>query len=299
MLGAPQRDVCLTCHGSRAGRDRAVREGLLAPGERPALLGSVLAEPYVHPVSDSAFSRHELGAVTCTSCHSPHRQSSEPSSSRSPSGRRRVSPRNPNRFEYQLCQECHGNRGATTTNLSDLSRQLNPGNRSYHPVEAPARESSPSLVPSMSGGEINCTDCHGTSNPDAARGPHGSREAYLLSGRYSLVDGSSDASDHELCYKCHRRQALLDGSPFPEHGEHITEVRASCATCHSPHGSVGNRALIRFGEETIVAGVSPSSSTGRLAFISDAAGSGACYLTCHGVDHAPEAYGGLGILPKP
>jgi predicted CXXCH cytochrome family protein len=85
----------------------------------------------------------------------------------------------------------------------------------------------------------------------------------------------------------------LNSSAFEEHGTHITEVRASCATCHSPHGSVGNRALIRFGEETRFAAVSPSVTAGRLRFVSDGPGSGACYLTCHGRDHAPEGYGAL------
>jgi hypothetical protein len=42
---------------------------------------------------------------------------------------------------------------------------------------------------------------------------------------------------------------------------------------------------------TLVSGVSPSLATDRLLFESFGPGSGACYLTCHGRDHAPEAYG--------
>ena len=38
---------------------------------------------------------------------------------------------------------------------------------------------------------------------------------------------------------------------------------------------------------------SPSASTGRLLYVSNAAGTGSCYLTCHGFDHAPAEYGGL------
>ena len=59
-----------------------------------------------------------------------------------------------------------------------------------------------------------------------------------------------------------------------------------------------NRALIRFGEETLIAGVAPSARTGRLAFVSTGAGAGTCYLTCHGRDHAPESYGLLQPLPR-
>ena len=66
--------------------------------------------------------------------------------------------------------------------------------------------------------------------------------------------------------------------------------------CYTSKCSVENRALIRFGEETTVAGVSASMSTGTLEFVSDGPGSGACYLTCHGVDHGPEAYGSMKTL---
>jgi hypothetical protein len=55
---------------------------------------------------------------------------------------------------------------------------------------------------------------------------------------------------------------------------------------------VNNRALIRFGEETFDVGVGPSVEAGRLEFISDAPGSGTCYVTCHGYDHSPGYYGG-------
>ncbi len=201
-----------------------------------------------------------------------------------------MSPKDPRRFEYELCEGCHGSRGALTQNLADISRMLDPGNRSYHPVQAPARDGSPSVIPSLRGREINCSDCHGTSDPQGARGPHGSPEPFLLKARYTTVDGGADSSA-TLCFACHEREAVLRASPFPGHGTHVEALRASCATCHSGHGSVANRALIRFGEETLIAGVAPSARTGRLAFVSTSPGSGACYLTCHGRDHAPETYG--------
>jgi len=33
--------------------------------------------------------------------------------------------------------------------------------------------------------------------------------------------------------------------------------------------------------------------SGRLAFVSDGAGSGACYLNCHGEEHGPKSYGAM------
>ncbi len=121
---------------------------------------------------------------------------------------------------------------------------------------------------------------------------------FLLVAGHTTVDGreESDAA-YGLCYTCHQRESVLAASAFPEHGSHIIEEKAACATCHNAHGSVRNRALIRFGEETIISGVSPSARTGKLAFESDGPGSGACFLTCHSYDHAPEAYGTMKLLP--
>jgi len=284
----------LSCHGTRADRDRAIRAGKVAGSAEPRLLGSVLSEPYVHPISGRAFSADEPGAVTCTSCHSAHRGYRDPVAGTEPPGRQRRSSKNPGRLEYELCESCHGSAGATTQSLSDISRLFHPGNPSYHPVEAPSRDGAPSVIPSLAGREINCTDCHGNADPQGPRGPHGSTEPFILRAPYTTLDGSSESrTAYALCYMCHRRQAVLNSSAFEEHGMHITEVRASCATCHSPHGSVGNRALVRFGEETSMAVVSPSVSAGRLRFVSDGPGSGACFLTCHGRDHAPEGYGAM------
>lgn len=295
MLPETQQEVCLSCHGSRSQFEGAVREGRVSTVARLLPLSQALTLPSRHALEPGAYSEHEGRGVTCTSCHSPHRGMRDPGRGDPPPGRRRMSPKDPQRFEHELCEGCHGSQGALTRSLSDLSRLLDPGNRSYHPVHAPSRGGSPSVIPSLRGREINCTDCHGNSDPQGARGPHGSAESFLLKARYATVDGASDA-DAGLCYICHDREAVLRASPFSRHQTHVEKYKASCATCHSAHGSVVNRALIRFGEETLIAGVAPSVRTGRLAFISTAAGAGVCYLTCHGRDHAPESYG---LLPPP
>lgn len=292
MLPAPQAEVCLSCHGSEAGVNRLAGEGILSGLARPQLLSTVLAQPFSHPLTPGAFSRHQPDVVTCTSCHSPHRSARRSVESQEAIGSRKLSPRNPNRFEYELCESCHGSAGVTTQSYLDLSRLLNPNNRSFHPVEGPAVERSPSLRAGLAGREISCTDCHGNSDPNGPRGPHGSNVRYLLKEPYETADGGGESAErYALCYSCHERQRILQMSPFPLHALHVTEVGASCATCHSAHGSPGNRALIGFGEETFIAGVGPSSSTGRLGFVSTSAGSGACFLSCHGVDHAPATYG--------
>lgn len=293
MLSAPQKEVCLACHDSRAGADQRAGMGQLSADARPQLLGSALAQPFTHPLTDEAFSRHEPDAVTCTSCHTPHRGMRSREAASTPAGRLKPSTRDPLRFEYELCQGCHGSEGAATQSPLDLSRLTNPNSRSSHPIEAPALETSPSVQAELTGQEINCSDCHGNSDADGPVGPHGSSVRYILSQQYSTVDGNEESeTTYALCYSCHDREAVLERSPFPLHQLHVIDARASCATCHSAHGSVDNRALIRFGEETFLAGVAASISTGRLAFFSDAPGTGSCSLTCHGVDHGPLGYGG-------
>lgn len=298
MLPGPVNELCLTCHGSRVQADRRKGAGVITFSAEPTLLSSTLSQPYTHPLSDAALSRHDEGAVTCTSCHSPHRAAPQAAAGGpSMSGTRKLSPRDASRFEYELCQSCHGAKGIATQSLFDLSRLTSPSNRSYHPIEAPTLDRSPSTVQELAGREINCTDCHGNSDPAGPAGPHGSAVPFLLVDEYTTVDGSAEvAGSYALCYRCHDRTRLLDGSPFPLHRLHVVDARASCASCHNAHGSVDNRALIRFGEETFVGTVGPSLATGRLAFESASPGRGSCQLTCHGIDHAPESYGSGGGL---
>lgn len=301
----------MSCHGSQGEAAGLVERGLLAPDAQPTLLSATLSLSSAHPLTEGAYSRREDGAVTCTSCHSPHRggqrtqrrtESAEPKIAES-SGQKRVSQRDPTRFEYEMCQACHGSQGMRTQDLRDISRLTDPATTSYHPIQTSTNERSPSIRPELSGGEINCTDCHGNSDVNGPRGPHGSAVPYLLRANYTVSDGATEMqvvaenSVYELCFECHDRQRLFEESPFPQHRSHVLGLGASCSTCHNPHGSADNRALIRYGEEVFVAGVSPSLSTGQLAFVSDSQGSGSCYLSCHGVDHAPRSYGAAPLLP--
>ena len=293
MLPAPQLEVCLSCHGSRTKADAQISRGVMAPNVELTLLTNTLTEPYTHPLTPEAFSREEPGAVTCTSCHTPHRGTSGSRTREASIGSARLSTRDPTRLEWELCQSCHGSAGVKTQSLLDISRLTSPNNPSYHPIEAPAPGTSPSIIPGLSGQVVNCTDCHGNSNRSGPRGPHGSSIRFILSRNYVTVDGDRESPQaYALCYECHDRDTLLEASPFPEHGQHIVDFRASCATCHSAHGSVDNRSLIRYGEEVTIGGVSRSISTGLLRFDSTGEGSGACYLTCHAVDHNPKTYGG-------
>lgn len=305
MLPQAQVPVCLSCHGTNADLERRVRKGDVSPDARPPLLAHMLGQPFLHRLNQRVFSADEMKGdkrtVTCSSCHSPHRGMRDRWTGDTPPGRQLLSTKDPTQFEYQLCESCHGSEGPGTQSYSDISRLLHVGNPSYHPVEAPSRDGSSSVLPALAGREINCTDCHGSADPRGPRGLHGSSEAFLLRRRYPTLDGAVEAGEtYALCYGCHRRDRVLDSSPFPLHRLHVVEARASCATCHNPHGSLQNRALIRFSEEGKVSGVSPSLAAGRLGFLSESRGSGACYLTCHGKDHSPAVYGKAPVgTPKP
>ncbi len=298
MLPGPQGEVCFSCHGSQAGRDRQVMAGVLDSTAQPQLMSSTLTKPYTHPITEKAYSRHEVDAVTCSSCHSPHRGLPPGAKSSAGLGVRRLSTRDRGQTEVELCTSCHEENTATPSDRRDVGGLLRPRNRSYHPVKAPSAERSPSLAADRAGREIECTDCHGNNDPNGIQGPHGSSVRYLLKAEYRTADGGTEsAASYALCYGCHERDSVLDSPVFPEHRLHVVDHSASCATCHNPHGSVNNRALIRFGEQAELASVAPSGKTGRLEFDSAGPGSGTCHLTCHGYDHGPVGYGAAAILP--
>lgn len=297
MLASPQSEVCLACHGSQVERDEMVRAGLLSPTAEPQLLSSALAQSHRHPVDEEAYTRREPRVVVCTSCHSPHRSASSAPEAAFRAASVRPSPRNPGRAEFELCESCHGGAGPGNRDPMDVSGRFDPRNMSFHPVEAPARNGSPSTRPEVSGQQINCTDCHGNSEAGTP-GPHGSAVRFLLRREYTTLDGQEEAASvYALCYGCHDRERVLRSSAFPEHQRHVVELSISCATCHDPHGSPESRALIRFGDGRSLSGVVESVFAGRLAFEDGGPGAGACYLTCHGYDHAPAVYGGLPTPP--
>jgi len=252
--------------------------------------------------------------TSCTSCHDPHTMSQgaasapfvHPNFGEIDGVNASGSPIAQASYEYEVCFKCHADQQAVPPVVQRLvpdnnaRLQFASGAISYHPVEAPGKNSNvPSLRPGWTTSSlVLCSDCHssnggtdgGGGGPD---GVHGSDFSPLFVARYQTADYTSEsASAYALCYRCHDRTNILGDQSFKEHKKHIVEERAPCSACHTGHGigsgqgtSTGNSHLINF--DTFI--VQPNSQ-GELFFRDTGTFHGECNLSCHGENHNPEDY---------
>lgn len=305
--GGVQR--CLLCHGTNP----KLMTGVTAPGVAPKNVITDLRKNYIHPVIKGA-GRHSSREVLpeidpnaprhadCVDCHKPH-LSSYMSPFAGIVGKKIGNFNTQITKEYELCYLCHSDSANLPVKSTNKRVEFSINNPSFHPIEGegknqavislirPYREkkSSPSDV-----SIIKCADCHASDDPNSAPGPHGSKYQGLLTDNYSTGDNIVESSfEYAICYKCHKRSSILGNETFPLHSRHITGERnpkgggTSCYTCHSSHGSVENRYLIRFNRDFVT-----DSSTGKLKFVEKGTYTfhGECWLSCHGVDHNPKTY---------
>ncbi len=304
---AYEEDNCLVCHNGNV-------SGLNIEKE--------LTKPFTHAVEDyngihdpaEDFSYRKSGMrkhVECSDCHNPH-QSSDAASSGAPgvsgplrgvsgvgvSGQQVSFSVN----EYEICFKCHADNNFTSRvsvarDLEQLNTRLefDPSNPSYHPVmNQGVNTEVPSLMPEYTvTSVIFCTDCHNNDDEEGVRGPHGSRNEYLLERNYNTQDLTEENShNYALCYKCHERNSILADESFSSHRKHIVDERTPCSACHDPHGvsaaqgnSTNNSNLINF-DITIV----QPDSLGRTMFEDTGMFSGSCSLLCHGSNHDQKQY---------
>lgn len=194
--------------------------------------------------------------------------------------------------ESQLCYKCHSSWTTRPAGQTDIAAALNPGNPSYHPVEARGRNAfidPASFVSGWSAGSYTrCDDCHG-SDLGSTRGPHGSMFAGILRREYPASPDLRPTSQDELCFACHSfdtyandaaPQSARMASRFNEpgagkgHAGHVGEEQVPCYACHATHGSATQPHLITEGR-----------TPGIVSFVTTASG-GTCAATCHG----PESY---------
>lgn len=194
-------------------------------------------------------------------------------------------------YEYQICLKCHGDSQNLPAGTKSKRREMALTNASYHPVFGVGRNTDvPGLLsPWTTSSVLNCTDCHGNSDPFGVQGPHGSDYAPLLKANYEQGEGRMESPlAYALCYTCHDRNTLYNPSQsyFPYHTEHVVNSNLSCKLCHNSHGS-DQKYLIWFNENDPNISRSPS---GRLEFVELGLHRGRCYITCHGVVHDPREY---------
>lgn len=163
--------------------------------------------------------------------------------------------------EYQLCFKCHsyfafGN--TPPTGYSDMAREFNPANTSFHPIEDTIGTNSYTSQSEINGFQetmespwadngrhdlMTCTDCHSSENSADPKGPHGSNQPYILFA-------SPEVTDNAFCLKCHKATVyapLADfegqesgsrfdtqttGSNEASHYYHVTVRGLGCRQCH-------------------------------------------------------------------
>ena len=235
--------------------------------------------------------------VECADCHNSHAANSTPAVAPNASGalaglvgvNQDGAIVQPLTKEYESCFRCHADSVArgqarvprqfvqTNTRL-----EFAPANASFHPVVAPGRNPNvPSLLDQLTtSSRMYCTDCHNSDTGVGAggpgpNGPHGSSFEPILERQLALTDGATETSGtYALCYKCHSRPSILADESFP-HSIHVVDNKASCVTCHDPHGVQNTPHLINFNSLYV------TPFNGRIEFNDTGVFRGNCTLTCH------------------
>jgi predicted CXXCH cytochrome family protein len=290
-------DNCLVCHN-----------GSVAEKNLLAEFNKVSTHPITGVTSTKDFSAGMMRGmdsnVSCTDCHNPHASGNaaaksgtlDPALSRVKGMNAGGALVDVSSFEYELCFRCHASSTSVGTRMlprqfsqPNVRLQFTPGNRSYHPVLAPARAvNDPTLItPWTEAQTLKCSDCHNNDQGPGAKangpnGPHGSRYAPLLERNLVQVDGQAESpTAYALCYKCHSESILMADRL---HGQHVREQKTACTTCHDSHGVQNQTHLINF--NTLYA----RPLNGQLSYTDLGAGLSQCTLTCHGKDHQGSGY---------
>jgi predicted CXXCH cytochrome family protein len=157
--------------------------------------------------------------------------------------------------EYQICLKCHSSYafGAAPPASpsggpgTDVAAEVNPNNRSYHPLVGPPHLRVPAtnlLSPwntTTSATRMYCSDCHGSNETTSAtvpQGAHGSTNAYML--RFATATWSTTAptlsAPTGFCTNCHSPSTIRSTNRAHNVGNHQSRP---CQACHAatPHGS--------------------------------------------------------------
>ncbi len=179
--------------------------------------------------------------------------------------------------EYEVCYLCHSDSANLPSTASNIARKFDPGNASFHPVQAAGKNRFvPSLKGTSSGSIIACSDCHGNDDTSGPKGPHGSNNAGLLRANYSKDAGIESPYAYALCYGCHNRGSILNDESFRAHKRHVVYGNVSCFACHDAHGSRDRDSLINIDTKTAF-----PNAQGQFNYMKVMPGKPRCFLNCH------------------
>jgi predicted CxxxxCH...CXXCH cytochrome family protein len=190
------------------------------------------------PVAIQFYSRNgtSTGKVTCSRCHNPHGDSTQPQLLRMATAE-------------AVCKACHLSWYAGAGNLGHLTHPLpsladgtyasfvadGTGRFRAIPAFDPAVSSSVTMLPD---GTMGCTSCHGAhftdsdgTTPDGPLAIQGNGDGRMLRGNGALITDADPALQAQkrsnLCQSCHTYQLHGSGNPI------------GCLDCHSGHSYNG------------------------------------------------------------
>lgn len=314
MAVSGEEGTCLTCHSDATALAVMVDTGFLKNTGNLTLsdIASELRKPYNHPVLaiQGVHRKYEMlpedivnaaRHAECVDCHNPH-VVEKGNPYRGLKGRRVGNFITDIVEEYELCYRCHSESANLPGNSSNKHEEFKTTNPSFHPVEGEGKNTfvislkDPYVAQKQKPKDvsrISCRDCHGSDDRNGPKGPHGSHYQGLLVLNYQIDDERSESAQaYALCYKCHDRVSILANESFQYHSLHIqgqlrSQDGTSCFTCHDAHGSNQYPHLIKFNEDVVF-----ENADGKLKYEAQgySARHGACYLSCHGVEHNPLEY---------
>lgn len=294
LLKADKERICFECHGTFS-RGRSSKHDV----------ESVFSKTSVHPVLETTMyhvpgeelpekTESQLRHVSCFDCHMAHLSTASSPMRGSkgyipgPGRRGRGFPPAGMKLRrateaYEVCYLCHSESANLPLESTNIAELLDPGNASYHPVEAPGKNSNvPSLMRNLSvSSTVECSDCHGNNDVMGPKGPHGSDYPPILKAEFNQLDGPEDPKRYELCYMCHDRRSVLGDESFKYHNRHVVLQSTSCYTCHNSHGSSLSGDLIDFKTDVVL----ESNVDGGPEYLPASGGRPRCYLNCHGIEH--------------
>jgi predicted CXXCH cytochrome family protein len=318
---AREESLCLACHDGTPALTNIATDYMLPFRHPTGTISGIHTGPNESLPTDFGAAPLNRRHAECEDCHNPHLAYHDPNGKPTGSdlsgrtlGVSRVRVLNggpgspptfnfiaaadtlsPERGEYELCFKCHSSWTNQPAGQTDLALVLNPSNPSYHPVEAPGRNTNiafGAFTPGWSPSSVTrCGSCHG-SDLGTNAGPHGSNNRFILRAPYTADSQPRAMLPFESCFACHSYDVYANASSpgslqaysrFNEpgvtvgHSKHA-EALVPCYACHVTHGSTTLPNLLVTGR---IPGIQSITVT---------AAGGTCSPTCHGTESYTANY---------